>query len=65
MDASGADLGVPSGIYRLVPAAGGEIAKMDAWMVRISVITGPYAADGGALDGLQREDVMGRGGAGG
>jgi len=65
MDASGADFGVPSGIYRLVPAAGGEIAKMDAWMVRLSVIRGPYAAGGGARDGLQREDVMGRGGAGG
>ncbi len=48
MDASGADLSVPSGVYRLVPAAGGEIAKMDAWTVRIAVIARPYADGGGA-----------------
>lgn len=65
MDASEADLSVPSGVYRLVPGAIGEIAKMDAWTVRISVITAPYAAGGGGGDGLQREDVMGGGGAGG
>jgi hypothetical protein len=64
MDASGTDLGVPSGVYRLQPAAGGGIAKMDAWTVRIAVISGPYAAGGGAGGGLQKEDVMGRGGAG-
>lgn len=65
MDASGADLGVPSGVYRLVPATGGGIAKMDAWTVRIAVIARPYADGGGAGGGLQKEDVMGRGGAGG
>jgi hypothetical protein len=63
MDASGVNLSVPSGVYRLVPAAGGEIAKMDAWTVRIAVIAGPYADGTGAGGGLQREDVMGRGGA--
>jgi len=59
MDASGADLPVPSGVYRLVPAAAGEIAKMDAWTVKIAVITGPYADAGVAGGGLQREDVIG------
>jgi len=65
MDASGAELSVPSGVYRLVPAAGGGIAKMDAWTVRIAVIARSYADRGGAGGGLQKEDVMGRGGAGG
>jgi hypothetical protein len=36
---------------------------MDAWTVRIAVIAGPYADGAGAGGGLQREDVMGRGGA--
>ena len=65
MDASEADLGVPSGLYRLVPAAGGGIAKMDAWTVRIAVIARPYADGGGTGRGLQKEDVMGRLGVGG
>jgi hypothetical protein len=45
MDASGGgpgpNLGVPSGVYRLVPASGGLLAKMDVWTVRIAVISGP------------------------
>lgn len=65
MDASGAGFSVPSGIYRLVPAGDGAIAKMDAWTVRIAVISEPCAAGGGAGGGLQREDVMGHGGGGG
>jgi len=63
------DLPVPSGTYRLVPAGartGDEVlAKMDAWTVKIDVITAPYANPGVARGGLQREDVIGGGGAGG
>lgn len=59
MDASAPALRVPSGTYRLMPAAGGEIAKMDAWTVKIAVITAPYAGAGVAGGGLQREDVIG------
>jgi hypothetical protein len=59
MNASAADLRVPSGVYRLVPAMEGTIAKMDAWTVKIAVITGPYAGAGVAGGGLQREDVIG------
>lgn len=58
-DASPADLRVPSGTYRLVPAAGGGIAKSDAWTVEIAVITAPYAEAGRPGGGLQREYVMG------
>ena len=63
-DASTADLRVPSGTYRLVPAAGGGIAKSDAWTVEIAVITAPYAEVGGTGGGLQREYVMGEAGIG-
>jgi hypothetical protein len=59
MNASAADLRVPSGVYRLVPAASGRIAKMDAWTVKIAVITTPYAGAAVAGGGLQREDVIG------
>jgi hypothetical protein len=59
MDASAPGLRVPSGTYRLVPAAVGGIAKMDAWTVEIAVITEPYAGAGGARGRLQREDVIG------
>jgi hypothetical protein len=65
MDASAADLPVPSGTYRLAPVAGGEIAKKNAWTVKIAVITAPYAKAGVARGGLQREDVMGGGRVGG
>ena len=58
-DASTADLRVPSGTYRLVPAAGGGIAKSDAWTVEIAVITAPYAEAEVTRGGLQREYVMG------
>jgi hypothetical protein len=46
MDASAGDLRVPSGTYRLVPATRSGIAKMDAWMVEIAVITAPYREAG-------------------
>jgi hypothetical protein len=58
MDASAPDQLVPSGTYRLVPA-GGAIAKMDAWTVKIAVITAPYTDAGVTRGGLQREDVIG------
>ena len=58
-DASTADLRVPSGTYRLVPAAGGGIAKSDAWTVEIAVITAPSAEAEVTRGGLHREYVMG------
>ncbi len=65
MDASEADLCVPSGVYRLLPAGGGVIAKMDAWTVKIDVIARSYADGASGGGGLQRLDVMGREDAGG
>lgn len=64
-DASAADLPLPSGTYRLMPAAGGGIAKRDAWTVNIAVIRAPYPQAGAAATGLQREDVIGNERAGG
>lgn len=59
MDASATDWGVPSGTYRLVPAAGGMFAKMDAWTVEITVLSRGCAVDGASSGSLQREDVIG------
>ena len=42
MDASRAVLRVPSGTYRLVPASAPEFAKMDAWVVEMTLISRPY-----------------------
>src|SRR3989304_8781704 len=39
MDVSTRDSPVPSGIYRLSPVTRGDLAKMDAWMVRITVVS--------------------------
>lgn len=39
MDASRRESGVPSGTYRLVPAAAAWFAKMDAWTVEITVLS--------------------------
>lgn len=41
MDASTRALRVPSGIYRMVPAAPSNLAKMDAWTVEITLVSGP------------------------
>ena len=41
MDASTPQKTVPSGTYRLVPAAAAEFAKMDAWMVEITLLSKP------------------------
>ena len=42
MDASRAFSQVPSGTYRLVPASTAEFAKMDAWIVEMTLISIPY-----------------------
>jgi hypothetical protein len=42
MDASRAVLRVPSGTYRLVPASAAEFAKMDAWVVEMTLISRSY-----------------------
>ena len=42
MDASTAFSPVPSGTYRLVPASAGEFAKMDAWIVEMTLISRTY-----------------------
>jgi hypothetical protein len=42
MDASRAVSRVPSGTYRLVPASAAEFAKMDAWVVEMTLISRPY-----------------------
>jgi hypothetical protein len=46
MDASMADLAVPSGTYRLVPASAGEFAKMDACLVEITLVSMRYGRAG-------------------
>jgi hypothetical protein len=39
MDASTAESVVPSGTYRLCPVAAGDLAKMDAWTVEITLLS--------------------------
>lgn len=46
MDVSTPDSPVPSGTYRLTPATAEDLAKMDAWMVRITLVSRPYAPSG-------------------
>jgi hypothetical protein len=50
---------VPSGTYRLLAATGGELAKKDAWTVKITLISKDYAPAGEVDAILQREDVIG------
>ena len=45
-DAWTPETGVPSGIYRLIPVTGGDLAKSDAWMVRITEVSRPCVATG-------------------
>jgi hypothetical protein len=59
MDASTPVHAVPSGTYRLLATTGGELAKMDAWTVKITLISRDYAPGDGADAILQREDVIG------
>jgi hypothetical protein len=46
MDVSAGDSSVPSGTYRLIPVGPEDLAKMDAWMVQITVVSRPYAPTG-------------------
>ena len=59
MDASPPISPVASGTYRLVPWTGGDLAKKDAWTVRLTVISTGYEPDGEAGAILQREDAIG------
>ena len=49
MDASRPLSPVPSGTYRVVPADAAEFAKMDAWIVEMTVISMPSEEPGGCL----------------
>jgi hypothetical protein len=44
MDASKAGIALPSGTYRLSPVVDASFAKMDAWMVEITVISAGCAS---------------------
>jgi hypothetical protein len=46
MDASGPVSPVPAGVYLLRPVTRAGIAKMDAWMVEISIVSAGCAARG-------------------
>jgi hypothetical protein len=48
MDASTPIIGVPSGTYRLLATAGDDLAKKDAWTVKITVIPKDYEPGGEA-----------------
>jgi len=63
MDASTPINVVPSGTYRLLAATGGDLAKKDAWTVKITVISKDYEPGGEADAILQREDVIGAAGS--
>jgi hypothetical protein len=41
MDVCTRDFRVPSGTYWLAPAAAGDLAKMDAWTVKITLLSNP------------------------
>lgn len=63
MDASTPIHAVPSGTYRLVPETVGDLAKLDAWTVKITVISRDYAPGGETGVILQRDDVIGTAGS--
>ena len=56
MDASPPISPVASGTYRLVPWTGGDLAKMDAWTVELTVISTRYAttSETAASSGVMR-----------
>ena len=54
--------GVPSGTYRLLVATGDDLAKKDAWTVKITLISRDYEPGCEADAILQREDVIGAAG---
>src|SRR5208282_6387163 len=49
--------------YYLLPGVGGDLAKKDAWTVKITLISKDYEPDGEAAAILQREDVIGAAGS--
>jgi hypothetical protein len=49
MDASTLLSRVPSGTYRIVPATAEEFAKMDAWIVEMTLISSGYEDSEGGL----------------
>jgi hypothetical protein len=59
MDASTPVRPIPSGTYRLVPWTDGDLAKMDACTVKLTLISDGYGRDADAGAILQREDVIG------
>jgi len=63
MDVSTAIHPVPSGTYRLLAKADGDLAKKDAWTVQITLISRDYEPGGEAGAILQREDVIGAAGS--
>ena len=54
MDACTPETPMASGTYRLIPATGADLAKMNAWTVQITVISNGYVAGGEAAAILQR-----------
>ena len=46
MDVSTAASPVPSGTYRLSKATAEDLAKMDAWMIQITLVSTPYRPSG-------------------
>ncbi|HEX3402923.1 MAG TPA: hypothetical protein VHT74_21615 [Acetobacteraceae bacterium] len=63
MDASTPINPISSGTYHLLAATAGDLAKKDAWTVRITVISEDYTPGGKADAILQREDVIGAAGS--
>jgi hypothetical protein len=59
MDASEPIPPVSSGIYRLMPTRASDLAKMDAWTVKITFLSKDYEQTGNAGGILQREDLIG------
>jgi hypothetical protein len=57
-DASTSIHPVPSGTYRLLPEADGNLAKKDAWTVKITLISRDYEPGGEAGTILQREVAL-------
>jgi hypothetical protein len=55
MDASIGESSIPSGRYKLTPVHTSDLAKMDAWMVNISVVST------GCSCPLKRPDLAKRG----
>ncbi len=50
---------VSSGFYRILPAAGEDLAKMDSWMVKITFLSKGCGSAGEDRPILQREDSIG------